>query len=408
MDSYTPLLQTITEKSTFKTIINDQGNLGAGSALTNDTIAGADEVKITIVAYNDAPFITAEAALLETEEDTVITFNSANSNALSVVDVDYDETTDGLLLVTLSVTNGKLTLNSTADLDNNFTFLIGNGSEDSAMIFSTTEASLNTALDGMTYTPNADYNESDGTSTLSLTISDQGQTGSGGTLTATQSIPITVKAINDSPEVTLISEATIEEDNTYSLASSNGNAITITDVDTHESIGTLTVTLSVSSGTITAPNLGTDVSVVSGDGIDDSTLVFSGTPAQATIALEGLTYTPSTHFNGSDSLVISLNDGGNQGGDGSSAIGSATLTLNVTAINDAPELILPGTQITDEDTTILFSSATGNSITTSDADAAETEPGKIQLSLSVAHGTDSSLLLCRISPSILALTSLTR
>ena len=70
-------------------------------------------------------------------------------------------------------------LNS-ADLDNNFTFLIGNGSEDSAMIFST-EASLNTALDGMTYTPNADYNESDGTSTLSLTISDQGQTGSGGT-----------------------------------------------------------------------------------------------------------------------------------------------------------------------------------------------------------------------------------
>ena len=61
------------------------------------------------MAYNDAPFITAEAALLETEEDTVITFNSANSNALSVVDVDYDETCDGLLLVTLSVTNGKLT-----------------------------------------------------------------------------------------------------------------------------------------------------------------------------------------------------------------------------------------------------------------------------------------------------------
>ena len=66
------------------------------------------------------------------------------------------------------------------------------------------------------------------------------------------------------------------------------------------------------------------------------------------------------------------------------------LTLNAIVTTDAPELILPGTQITDEDTTILFSSATGNSITTSDADAAETEPGKIQLSLSVAHGTPLS------------------
>ena len=50
--------------------------------MTNDTTAGADEVKITIVAYNDAP-LCAEAALLETE-GYVITFNSANSNALSV------------------------------------------------------------------------------------------------------------------------------------------------------------------------------------------------------------------------------------------------------------------------------------------------------------------------------------
>ena len=69
----------------------------------------------------------------------------------------------------------------------------------------------------MTYTPNADYNESDGTSTLSLTISDQGQTDQGGTLTATQSNYY--KAINDSPEVTN-SEATIEEDNTSTAAAS--------------------------------------------------------------------------------------------------------------------------------------------------------------------------------------------
>ena len=70
-----------------KTTINDQGNVGDGGALTNDSAAGADEVMITIVAYNDAPVITAEATSLETDEDPVITFNTANSNSLSVVDV---------------------------------------------------------------------------------------------------------------------------------------------------------------------------------------------------------------------------------------------------------------------------------------------------------------------------------
>ena len=241
-----------------KTTINDQGNGGDGGALTNDSAAGADEVMITIVAYNDAPVITAEATSLETDEDTVITFNTANSNSLSVVDIDYDETNGGLLNVTLSVTNGLLTLNSAADLVNNFTFSTGDGIDDSTMTFTTSEDSLNTAFDGMNFTPTADYNESDGASTLTLLISDQGQTGSGGTLTATKSIPITVNAINDTPVITLINEVTIDEDTTYTLSTLNGNAISITDVDTHESTGTLTVSLSVSSGTITSPNLGTE------------------------------------------------------------------------------------------------------------------------------------------------------
>ena len=119
--------------------------------------------------------------------------------------------------------------------------------------------------------------------------------------TATKSIPITVNAINDTPVITLINEATIDEDTTYTLSTLNGNAISITDVDTHESTGTLTVSLSVSSGTITSPNLGTDVMVSVGDGIDDPTLTFTGTPTQATTALEGIVYTPNSHFNGTDS-----------------------------------------------------------------------------------------------------------
>ena len=98
-----------------------------------------------------------------------------------------------------------------------------------------------------------------------------------------------------------------------------------------------------------------------------------------TAALAGLIYTPNEHFNGTDTFTITLNDGGNQGGDDSPALVLSVLTINVQAINDQPLLILPGTQIVNEDVEITFSVDTDNAVSVVDVDALETDPGNIQL-----------------------------
>ena len=51
-------------------------------------------------------------------------------------------------------------------------FSVGDGADDATMTFSGSIANINAALEGLTYTPNNDYN---GTDTLTVTTNDQGQ-----------------------------------------------------------------------------------------------------------------------------------------------------------------------------------------------------------------------------------------
>ena len=57
---------------------------------------------------------------------------------------------------------------------------------------------INAALNGMRYTPAADYN---GPAQLDISVNDMGNTGSGGPQTASASIAITVQAVNDPPVI---------------------------------------------------------------------------------------------------------------------------------------------------------------------------------------------------------------
>src|SRR6185436_16139297 len=101
-------------------------------------------------------------------------------NALSVADPD-----SGALTVTLSVTNGVISLGSLAGLS----FTSGDGSGDATMTFSGTVADINAALDGLGYSPAADYN---GPATLTISSYD-------GTTTDVDSVSIAVSPVNDAP-----------------------------------------------------------------------------------------------------------------------------------------------------------------------------------------------------------------
>src|SRR5204862_84950 len=136
---------------------NDQGNTGSGGAQS-----ATDVIAINVSAVNDAPVNHVPASAM-VEEDTVLTFNAANSNQISISDID---SATSALQVTLSSTNGSISLNGTSGL----TFTTGSGSHSDNMVFTGTAADINAALNGLTFSPAANYN---GSASISLTTNDQ-------------------------------------------------------------------------------------------------------------------------------------------------------------------------------------------------------------------------------------------
>jgi len=90
---------------------------------------------------NEAPTNTVPGAQTATE-DTAKVFSSGNGNQISISDVD-----DTIHTVTLTATNGAITLNDTSGLS----FTVGDGTSDGTMTFCGTDESINAALNGLTF-----------------------------------------------------------------------------------------------------------------------------------------------------------------------------------------------------------------------------------------------------------------
>src|SRR5207244_2191929 len=88
----------------------------------------------------------------------------------------------------------------------------GEGMADATMTFTGTITNINTALDGLTYNPDASYNVLDGSASLTITTNDQGNSGSGGALSTSNSVNITVNPVNDAPSFTKGADVTVDED----------------------------------------------------------------------------------------------------------------------------------------------------------------------------------------------------
>ena len=147
-------------------------------------------VAITVTPVNDAPVNTVPNAQT-TAEDTTLTFSALGGNGIATSDVDAGADD---VEVSLGVAHGTLTLSGTAGL----TFT-GGGNGTSAMTFTGTLSAINTALNGLAYAPAANYN---GPDTLSMTTSDLGHNPGPIVLTDTDTVAITVTAVNDAPVAT--------------------------------------------------------------------------------------------------------------------------------------------------------------------------------------------------------------
>ncbi|CAJ95489.1 RTX toxin exported protein [Cupriavidus necator] len=160
-------------------------SLAAGQHVTDSlSVQSADlsatqAITVNITGANDAA-VNAVPLAQVVNEDTPLVFRTANGNALSISDVDNASHT-----VTLSASHGAITLNGVAGLQ----FLSGDGTADSTMTFTGSDAAINAALNGMSFLGEKDYA---GAASVQIQTSD-------GALVDTDTVAITVNPVNDAP-----------------------------------------------------------------------------------------------------------------------------------------------------------------------------------------------------------------
>ncbi len=188
-----------------------------------DPRAATGTLTVTVTAVNDAPTLAPPAAQTA-DEDTPLTLPP-------VVVGDPDDADDGTLgneivQVSLSVAHGTVAL-APAGLT-----VTAGGSGTAAVTFKGALADVNAALAGVAYRGTQDYNGSD---TLSVSVSDLGNVGTGGELTTSGSVGITVNPVNDPPTVSgtasnqpVADTATLLPFTGVTIADVDGDTLTVT------------------------------------------------------------------------------------------------------------------------------------------------------------------------------------
>jgi VCBS repeat-containing protein len=297
-------------------------------------------------------------------EDTAIVFSVAGGNGISIADSDAGGEN---VTVALSVSSGNLTLSQPTALS----FSIGDGVSDAAMTFEGTLASINVALDGMSFTPAADFT---GTANFIIETEDEGTSGPGGAAPDSDSFNITVTSgANDPAVLNLPPQQFATEDVGLIFSSSKGNAISLTDPDAGST--PFTITLS-SPGKLSLAQT-TGLTFISGDGSDDAAMSFTGTINAINAALDGLTFLAADNPLLTGTLSISATDGTQNV--------AGSVSISITGVNDAPVNTVPtAPQSVNEDGSLVFSTANGNRIAVLDYDVGI---GVLRVTLTVTGGT---------------------
>jgi VCBS repeat-containing protein len=262
-------------------------------------------VQITVNAVNDAPTATGLTQSLSINEDdaAIILFTVAPV----VSDIDSANVT------------ATLTLDAAAGLLNNAGAAAGLGGPFLTYTISGTAAEVNTALAGITFDSADDFN---GITHVGITINDgaDGPQGTNPFGTGT----VTINAVNDAPTATNLTQSlTIGEDAAATTLFTA--APMVADIDS--STVTATLTLALAAGTLVGAGIGE-----LGAG-NIQTFIITGTAAEVNTALAAVTYLSAPNFNGTASVGVTVDDGGD-GPQGTNPTGTVSITVD--AVNDAP------------------------------------------------------------------------
>ena len=275
--------------------------------------------------------------------------------------------------------------------------LLGTDIDEDAMTYSLASSPSNGTLgtlagNTLSYTPSNDFN---GTDTFTYTASDGTATSSPGT------VSVIVTPVNDAPTLTGTPSTSTNEDEPYSFIPTSsdidGDPLTfsiqnkpswatfstatgaLTGTPANQNVGTYSgITIAVTDGTVSQTLSPFNLTVVnvndpptvsavsqsmnedsgalsitlSGSDDDGDSLTYSiaSSPQNGTLgSVSGstVTYTPTTHYNGTDTFTYTASDG-------TASSDSAVVTITVIPVNDDPTISgTPATSI-DEDTAYIF------------------------------------------------------
>lgn len=287
-------------------------NINAPGVLGNDTDGENDPLTATLAtnAANGSVSLNADGSFSYTPNAD---FNGTDSFTYTAFDGSFASNT-ATVTITVSEVNDAPTATNDSKTTDEDTALIFNASDLTAndskgpanesgqtLTVTTVTATANThgtvSLNNgqITYQPDADYN---GAASFSYKVCDDGTTnGQPDSLCANGTVNVTINAVNDAPTAVNDSANTDEETTLY----------------------------------IAAPGvLGNDSDVEN----DPLTAIVVDAPANGSLTLNAdgsFSYTPNADFNGVDSFTYKANDG-------FLSSNTATVTITVNAVNDAPTI----------------------------------------------------------------------
>ncbi|MGV6858949.1 MAG: tandem-95 repeat protein, partial [bacterium] len=306
----------------------------------------SDTVAITVNPVNDSPVNTVPASVAVTEDAATAL------KGISIADVDSGNST---ILLTLSVPSGTLTASSGGGVT------VGGTTTDLMLYGTVVEINNFIAASNVAYTSATNAN---GSVALTVLTSDQGNTGSGGALTDSDSVSLVISAVNDAPTATNLSAAeTYVEDTSLNLTD-----IVSTDVDSN-----VTVTLVLSDTAAGSLNSGTAGAVTSTYNAGTGIWVASGAVADVNALLAALTFTPALNYDSNFAMATSVSDGVNPAVTG-------TKSFTGTPVDDLPLLTSPA------NFTVSENSQTVTTLTATDIDSPANMRG-----FSITGGADAAL-----------------
>jgi hypothetical protein len=314
----------------------------AGATLTYSIVGGADQALFTInsstgvLTFNSAPNFEApgDSGTNNVYDVEVSVTDGVNPvpQTIAVTVTNVDEAPVFSSPATANVAENSTAVHSVAATDPEsaaVTYSISGGADQALFTIDTNTGALS-FLSAPNFEAPADAGANN--------VYDVQVQASAGAVPATQSIAITVTNVNEAPVIT-IADNTVTTDEDVNINMNGGAGSTLVSVADPDGNVTVQVTLTATQGTLSTngvAGLTFTPANASNDGVDDTTLVFTGTVTNVNARLNGLLYKPNLNYFGNAQITVAVDDLGNTGSGSALTDGPDNIDITINPVNDAP------------------------------------------------------------------------